>query len=262
MLRGCPAVVQRPEPGGGQTWGSLWRTYHETLADEVKRAQAGEGLDLVFYGDSITENWLGTSVGQPWPGGAGVAAVYQKHFGKFNSAVLAIAGDQVGNLWWRLLHGELPLADDQVLGARQGRAPRVAVILIGTNDLGASDCHRNATELLEAAPGIAQRVSAVLGVLRTALPQTHLLLQLLLPRGMDLLPFLRFKWPNRGTNALTAINARFQAMADEHAGIHVIDCGRPFVERTATGTAIMSGLMPDGLHPNAAGMELMAELFK
>ena len=62
------------------------------------------------------------------------------------------AGDQVGHLWWRLLHGELPLAYTP-----QGRAPRVAAILIGTNDLGAADCHRNASELLEAAPGIVQR---------------------------------------------------------------------------------------------------------
>ena len=62
------------------------------------------------------------------------------------------AGDQVGHLWWRLLHGELPLAYTP-----QGKVPRVAVILIGTNDLGAADCHRNASELLEAAPGIVQR---------------------------------------------------------------------------------------------------------
>ena len=51
-----------------------------------------QGLDLVFYGDSITENWLGTSLGRPWPGGKGVAAVYRKHFGGYKSAVLAIAG--------------------------------------------------------------------------------------------------------------------------------------------------------------------------
>ena len=203
------------------------------------------------------------------------------------------AGDQVGHLWWRLLHGEIPLAYTQ-----QGSVPRVAVILIGTNDLGAADCHRNASELLEAAPGIVQRcawalsdnvfcavfmkiqhssantcclllinvgwsrsllhaqlpstpnpaaaaaawhnlpplmrlmwqthhgkllaahrrVSAVLGVLRTALPQTHLLLQLLLPRGMDLLPLLRFQWPNRGTAAQAAINAGFQACSSKHLG--------------------------------------------
>ena len=64
-------------------------------------------------------------------------------------------------------------------------------------------------------PAAHRRVSAVLGVLRTALPQTHLLLQLLLPRGMDLLPLLRFQWPNRGTAALAAVNAGFQVCSNE-----------------------------------------------
>ena len=58
----------------------------------------------------------------------------------------------------------------------------------------------------------------MLGVLRTALPQTHLLLQLLLPRGMDLLPLLRFQWPNRGTAALAAVNAGFKVRSSEHLG--------------------------------------------
>jgi len=63
------------------------------------------------------------------------------------------AGDQTAHLWWRLLHGEVPLPT----AVLQEKAPRVAVLLIGTNDLGAADCHRNVTELLAAAPGIVQR---------------------------------------------------------------------------------------------------------
>ena len=73
------------------------------------------------------------------------------------------AGDQTAHLWWRLLHGEVPLST----AVHQGKAPRVAVVLIGTNDLGAADCHCNATELLAAAPGIVQRC-----VVRAALPLT------------------------------------------------------------------------------------------
>lgn len=38
------------------------------------------------------------------------------------------AGDQVMNLLWRLQNGELPLQ----------KQPKVAVVLIGTNDLGAA----------------------------------------------------------------------------------------------------------------------------
>ena len=61
------------------------------------------------------------------------------------------AGDQSGHLWWRVLNGELPAA----------RQPRLFTLLIGTNDLTAADCHRNETELLLTAPGIAARHAAL-----------------------------------------------------------------------------------------------------
>ena len=47
---------------------------------------------MIFYGDSITEDWRGTSGGFPWPIGAGTSDVFQKHFGRFRPEVLAIAG--------------------------------------------------------------------------------------------------------------------------------------------------------------------------
>ena len=43
---------------------------------------------------------------------------------------ICIAGDQIGHLWWRMLNGQLPR-----------KPPKVAVVLIGTNDLYAvSEC--------------------------------------------------------------------------------------------------------------------------
>ena len=244
------------------------------------------------------------------------------------------AGDQIGNLWWRLLHGELPVSEDTELssGKDGGKAPRVVFVLIGTNDLGAADCHRNASELLEAAPGIVQRcghghspqyqllllwmlgsaclaggssfaeascqtagsplggrgagcaahllprthllwvhlllrllapvqegrgacmtgaaplgrrrTAAVLRALRAGLPRAHIVLQALLPRGMDLLPYLRFAWPNRGTAALRAVNAGFAALAEAGAGVHYVDCGTAFVERAGAGAAIAKARCP------------------
>ncbi len=82
------------------------------------------------------------------------------------------------------------------------------------------------------------RTAAVLRELRAGLPRARIVLQALLPRGMDLLPFLRFAWPNRGTAALRAVNAGFAALADEAAGVHYVDCGRAFVERAGAGAAI------------------------
>ena len=52
-----------------------------------------QGFELIFYGDSITEDWRGTSGGLPWPIGSGTADVFYKHFGsKYKAEVLAIAG--------------------------------------------------------------------------------------------------------------------------------------------------------------------------
>ncbi len=52
-----------------------------------------QGFELIFYGDSISEDWRGTSGGIPWPIGSGTEDVFYKHFGsKYNAEVLAIAG--------------------------------------------------------------------------------------------------------------------------------------------------------------------------
>lgn len=61
-------------------------------ACEEHRLCACQGFDLIFYGDSITEDWRGTSGGFPWPIGAGTSDVFQKHFGQYRPEVLAIAG--------------------------------------------------------------------------------------------------------------------------------------------------------------------------
>lgn len=55
--------------------------------------------------------------------------------------------DQINNLNWRLRNGELPHT-----------TPQVAVVLIGTNDVGAVEsCTRNETDLLSAVPIINTR---------------------------------------------------------------------------------------------------------
>ena len=66
---------------------------------------------------------------------------------------ICCAGDQVGHLWWRLLHGQLPSA----------KPPKVVIVLIGTNDMGAitGTCPRRAdSDIIAAVPGIASRCGA------------------------------------------------------------------------------------------------------
>ena len=57
-----------------------------------------QGYELIFYGDSISEDWRGTSGGFPWPIGAGTSKVFQAHFAKYRPEVLAIAGETLKGL--------------------------------------------------------------------------------------------------------------------------------------------------------------------
>jgi hypothetical protein len=62
------------------------------------------------------------------------------------------AGDQVSHVEWRLRNGEMPI--------RHG--PKVFVIMIGTNDLGAAACNPGVGPITDAAPGVTFRWAALL----------------------------------------------------------------------------------------------------
>ena len=51
-----------------------------------------QGVDVVFYGDSITETWRGTDMGRECRRCAGVPTVFKEYFGKYATAVLAVGG--------------------------------------------------------------------------------------------------------------------------------------------------------------------------
>lgn len=77
----------------------------------------------------------------------GIEDVFARHVGaRYRAGRLGIGGDQTFHLRWRLLNGELP--------AR--RHPRLAVLLIGTNDLGAV-AERGEAALLAASKDVAVR---------------------------------------------------------------------------------------------------------
>ena len=59
---------------------------------------------------------------------------------------MVAVGDQTANLWWRILHGE----------TFEQQQPKLAVVLIGINDLGAAAAC-GASFITDAAVGVAQR---------------------------------------------------------------------------------------------------------
>ena len=74
------------------------------------------GVNLIFIGDSITHGWEG-----------GGKEVWQKYYAKRNAVNLGIGGDQTQHVLWRLDHGNI-----------DGISPKLAVLMIGTNNAGSN----------------------------------------------------------------------------------------------------------------------------
>jgi hypothetical protein len=49
-------------------------------------------LDIIFYGDSITESWRGLQIGVPVEKSKGIPEVFAKAYGGVSAAVYSISG--------------------------------------------------------------------------------------------------------------------------------------------------------------------------
>ena len=102
----------------------IFKNWETTQSKNVRRLRSAEKkgrLDYVLYGDSITSFHYGYTVTKRYPGSN---RVWKKHFGRMNAVPLAIPGDQIGQVIWRLQNGrEQPKEDPHVVG-----------FLIGIND--------------------------------------------------------------------------------------------------------------------------------
>jgi lysophospholipase L1-like esterase len=138
-------------------------------------------VELAFYGDSITQNWEQDGP-QDW---ARFQPQWQHFYGDRHAINLGFKGDTTANLLWRITHGE---AD--------GIAPKVAVLLIGANNLGR--VHWSAEDTLA---GIDADISA----LHAHLPNTKIVL-------LPILPSERSAWVTETTEAVNqALPTRYQA---------------------------------------------------
>lgn len=215
----CPdyrTVAFTPEPLQ-ESWSlDWWMPRHgEKLREIARRKAAGEPTDLVFIGDSITHNW---EKEQP--------ALWQSLYGRYHPLNLGYGGDRTENVLWRLQHGEL-----------DGIAPKVAVLMIGTNNTGLRHDDPEAT-----VAGVRHLIDA----LRQRLPATRVLLLAIFPRGPD------------ADDGLRRVNARVNAQLPQLAdGKHVffLDINAAFLAPDGT---LSRDIMPDLLHPNERGYRVWA----
>jgi len=197
-----------------------WRERHEAKLAEIKRGR----VDLVFLGDSITQDY--EDAGPPaWKD---FQPVWQRFYGDRNAVNLGFSGDATSHLLWRIEHGEI-----------DGIAPKVAIILIGANNLG---------RLHWSADDDVQGIDAVVAETRRRLPRTRILL-------LGILPSERSDWATRTTLEVNrALASRYGSGAV--AGVTFMDVGGIFMR----GGVLDSSLFADPLmHPPESPLHPTAE---
>ncbi len=190
-----------------------WNDRHEA---KLKEKDSLERVDLLMIGDSITHGWEG-----------GGKETWNKYYAKRHALNIGFSGDRTEQVIWRLQHGEV-----------DGIAPKLAVIMIGTNNTG----HR-----MDQPAHIAAGVKAILSELEQRTPDTKCLVLAIFPRG-----------PNaddeqRKNNE--AANELIKGFADGKR-VFFLDISDKFLDQDGT---LPESLMPDLLHPNPKGYEIWAQ---
>jgi lysophospholipase L1-like esterase len=185
---------------------AAWLKRHEALVEEAKRGDA----DLLLLGDTLMDAWRGQK------------ALWAERFAPLRTSNFGMMGDRAEHLLWRLHNGAL-----------DGR-PKAAVLLIGTNNLGAG----------QSVERTAAAVEAVVDVLR---PRARVLLLGIFPRGEKPDDPLRTK--------VREVNERLSKVS----GVRYLDLGPLFLETDGT---LSRELMPDLLHLSDKGYRVWADALR
>jgi len=194
---------------------------------EINLARAKSGpVGLLFLGDSITDNWRKAP------------EIWDKYYGKYQPANFGIGGDRTQHVIWRIEHGEL-----------DGINPKVTVLMIGTNN-----------SLDYSATDIAAANRKIIDMVHAKLPHTKVLLLGVFPRG----PRDRFGGPvtpafvaeaAKRMETIRAVNTEL-ARFDDGKSVRFLDITKVFLGPDGR---IPDAVMPDQLHPDAAGYQLWAD---
>ncbi len=164
-------IAARPLSRTDLPW---WKRRHEEKLAEIHRGP----VDLVWLGDSITQDWEEEG-GHGWDD---FHQVWQHYYGGRHAVDLGFKGDTTSHLLWRIENGEV-----------DGISPRAAVVLIGANNFGR--VHWGAEPTL-------QGIDAILAALHRKLPNTRILL-------LSVLPSIRSPWVDAQTQEVNrALAAR------------------------------------------------------
>jgi len=200
-----------------------WRARHKAKLREA----SSRPVHLVLLGDSITANY-------ELKGLRDYRGVWRRYYADRSALNLGFSGDGTRHLLWRTMHGEI-----------DGIAPKVAVVLIGTNDIGW--LHRTAADTVAG-------IEAVVAELHRRLPATKILL-------VGLLPSDRGPWVRQATADInSALAARYGN--GEVPYVTYRDVSPAFLKNGVLDTSLFSDprqVPPEpALHPSPEGQERMA----
>lgn len=203
-----------------------WRARFDAKQAELRARKP----ELIFLGDSITENW--EKHGPPaWQN---FAPVWQHYYGDRNAVNLGFIGDTTASLIWRIENGELA-----------GISPKVAVVLIGANNLG--HLHWSADDTVLGIQTILQQI-------HRRLPHTKVLL-------LSVLPSDRTAWATRTTRKINHMLA--QRYGQDGGDVTFLDVTHVFEHDGKLDRDLFYDpkLHPPEapLHPTAQGQALLAQ---
>jgi lysophospholipase L1-like esterase len=198
-----------------------WLKRHEGFV-EIARTPAR--CDLLFLGDSITDQWR--SKGR---------AIWDREYAPHGAVNFGISGDRTQHLLWRLQNGEIGTL-----------RPKVVVLMIGTNNVGFEGDQKR---VRNTAPQIAEGIRANVAYLRRQLPQAKILLLGVFPRGD----------PDSPARAdVTEVNRRIARLHDGRR-VFFLDIGPAFLGADGT---LAADIMPDKLHPTPKGYGRWSEAIR
>ncbi len=186
----------------------------------LARAKAGP-IGLLFLGDSITDNW------------SKAPHIWQAYYEKYQPANFGIGGDTTQNVIWRIENGEL-----------DGIHPRVVVLMLGTNN----SASHTAAEIFAADKKIVEMI-------RAKIPETKVLLLAIFPRGVRKNRDGSVDTGEEKMAIIRDVNLEL-AKLDDGKNVRYLDIGTQFLGQDGK---IPFTIMPDQLHPSAAGYQLWAE---
>jgi lysophospholipase L1-like esterase len=202
-----------------------WRQRHEAKLRELAQAKP----ELIFLGDSITQDW--EKSGPPeWQD---FAPAWQRFYGDRHAVNLGFKGDTTASLLWRIRNGEV-----------SGIAPKAAVVLIGANNLGR--VHWSAEDTVAG-------IDIIIEELHKRLPRTKILL-------LGVLPSERSAWITETTGQINRM------LAERYKGdrsVAFLDLTALFMRNGVLnrGLFLDPALKPPDppLHPSAQGQAMMAK---